>query len=156
MVEIFCPPPQRGEGSVPTADFNVFVNTRQVLINHSCVFQWSIMIRSIHPFYRCMLPSKQTSSVSYSPLDLYQTAFKLPLEISHTESIIGISTSVSSSEFFKLMNLHYHCIYSPPVTSEPSASSLVFVRLSINLLFSLLSLLSPAFTGRLSAVQAGR
>lgn len=123
---------QGEEGSVPTVDFNIFISARQILINSSCLFHRSMTIGD-HPssLSACCLPNKPHQSLIL-PLVLYQTVFKPPLEISHIESIIGISTSISSSQLLQSMNLCYLYV----VFSAFKAFCLFFPSWLLNLLTS--------------------
>lgn len=90
----------------------------------------------------CCLPNKSHQSLIL-PLVLYQTVFKLPLEISHIESIIGIPTPIPCSQLLQLMNFCYHHVYSS-VPLTPRADCLHLACKSMNpLLFSLSPLWSP-------------
>lgn len=88
---------------------------------------------TIHPLSLsvCCLPNKPHQSLIL-PLVLYQTVFKPPLEISHLESIIGISTSISSSQLLQSMNLCYHYV----VFSAFKALCLLLPSRHLNLLTS--------------------
>lgn len=101
---------QREEGHVPTVDCNIFISARQILIISSCLFHWSMTIRT-HPSSLSVycLPNNPHQSLIF-PLVLYQTVFKPPLEISCIESIIGISPSISSSQLLQ-SNFCYHCVF---------------------------------------------
>lgn len=142
---------RKEEGNVPTVDFNIFISARQLLINSSCLFHRSMMIGA-HPSSLCerCLPNKSHQSLIL-PLVLYQTVFKLPLEISHIESIIGISTPIPCSQLLQLMNFCYHHVYSS-VPLTPWADCLHLAYKSTNpLLFSL----SLPFSSRLCLAFQG-
>lgn len=101
---------QRGEGRVPTVDCNIFITARQILINSSCLFHWSMTIRANPSSLSvCCLPNSPHQSLIL-PLVHYQTVLKPPLEISRIKTIIGISPYISSSQLLQ-SNFCYHCVF---------------------------------------------